>query len=775
MPVKVNMDILQQLGKPDAIVDETLDRLIQSAENKLGKKGHGVGNLFLALFENETYRVQLTEDEIVKAIRSRSQLSQHKITAVLEEFVKEGILHQLPSGHYELINNFVAKKANKKLEADKRLLVTMRNTIQDHQERDELLNRKFLNYLAPFLPQLELTAEERHFIKRSKRNENLKIWGLIALLIIIFTALSLMYYRAESNFKIAEKANEELAKEQDKTEKEKQRAEFAKTEADLARYEAEQARDVALVQQHIADSLRQESEMLRRLAEIDRDSLRELKIKEERLRIRAQKNAELNEELKKRAERHAENAKAKEAEALRNAEKIAALNRIIDAQIRAQKSLDIEDDLLRALEALEAYKVNKDNATIGDTKHPAIVKALYTVADNVFPDVSYSREENIGSVKNIVFQDDNTFFTSSASGVVQRWSVRDWNTIGVPELAKPQRINVAPQIIYNDIAVRNDTVLTGGEDPCLQLARISNGARSVYPQNCSLDEIYQVAFNGTNEYIAVGKSHVWFLEGNKVKTHKKKPSTTNFFVDNGDGTKTVVSVSGQYSYGAQGRHAYTLQSETFTKHIATVDTINIPGSQREIDYGSITAAQHLKRDDQSSLLVLGFSSGRVLVWEEARDGSFFGKEFVFKSHRAAIADIAFSHDKQMMSVASYDGTISVWELEQRQNPAYLPMVFELKENAWALSVAFSGNDNYVVAGDKNGELYFWNINPDDYAFEICDYVTSNYSSYSEQNSMNGGSDITLKGSKAEIRQAAMSQQKVREVNNRVHQIKIICQ
>jgi WD40 repeat protein len=67
---------------------------------------------------------------------------------------------------------------------------------------------------------------------------------------------------------------------------------------------------------------------------------------------------------------------------------------------------------------------------------------------------------------------------------------------------------------------------------------------------------------------------------------------------------------------------------------------------------------------------------------------------------------------------SYDGTVTVWDLAQYNDPTYQPLVL-LSDQGWLFSVAFTPDERYLLTGGQNGALYFWNLQPKVYADQIC--------------------------------------------------------
>jgi WD40 repeat protein len=202
-------------------------------------------------------------------------------------------------------------------------------------------------------------------------------------------------------------------------------------------------------------------------------------------------------------------------------------------------------------------------------------------------------------------------------------------------------------------------------------------------------------------------------------------------VIDGPNGATIFSVQGKYR-----EYAYSLSIDSLGAGGVGRQEINFFGTPREVDYGPVSKVDYGRLNDEVALLVVGFTSGRIMFIEtDARGDRFLPRNAdsrkEFKQHQAAIADFAFSKNGKKLAVASYDGTVSVWDLERYSDPSYQPVILD-RHSGWVLSVAFAHNDEFVISGCQDGSLYFWNVDPQQYAKFLCQLLEETGSAAREE-------------------------------------------
>lgn len=726
-----------------------LDRQIQTLEAKLGRRAGGAGNKLLSLFVKNGFRVQLTEPEIREKMKSMKNLSSNQVDTLLTGMLDSGLLRKTPEDLYELANNFIARKAHEKVEAENRVLRTIKTTIQDRMSRNQLLDETYLNYIRPSLDQLELSSDERKFIRNSEDAVRRRKRWINTLLTILFILMAIFLFGAiynsiqiRRNANALVQKNQELEAARDSTQKALEEVLAAQKLTDSLRLEAEQKTQIALL-------ARDTAEILRRKAIADRDSIFALRqsalaLASENIKLRKQAEGKAKEEknLRERAEK---NEAIADSLYLRSNQ----LNKIITSRIAASRSLQIEDKHMRSLIALEAYKINKQNEEVGDIYHPNIVKALYSAVDASEEDFFRSKEM-IGSVRDIIVSPNGeAFYTAGSDGRVRKWSIQgNWNDV---QLGKPgvkiDTMGAQGGGIHNTIALSPDgkLLLVGGGLGKFQILDTQSGRLlSTYELPHIGEKIFDCAFDDEGNFCGLGQDHAYFWfagilgdveqkyfrfrrsdENRSPLISIDKLSSSIGLLRKKDGEIQAYAVNGKYD-----RYAYTINAQQLDGNQNKIEEYALAfGSSNEVNFGKITALSFHQYDEKNGLLVYGFSSGKIIFLKldelDLDDDPFFGSgSNVFKAHQASISTISFSDDGRLLAVASYDGSVSVWDLTKYKDASYQPMVFD-EMTSWAMTVAFANNNRTLITGCKDGSLYFWNTNPDDYAQYLCAHLDDN--------------------------------------------------
>lgn len=730
MPKVISTELLDQIGRPDEMVDDMLDRQIEALETQLGLRDRGVGNRVLELFLVNGTRIQLSQTQFQQALHRQVGLDEDIANRIIRELTEVGILRVTSAGRYEIANSFLARRAFQKVESENRVLRTIRATIQDRMTRDELLDRQYLNYIGSSLPLLDLSREEKAFVERSRdqvrrrrRRINWALFGVFLLLGALATNSYLNYRSAQQNNNEYLEALNELNIAKAQEEKLKEDAQLALEQAQEAREEAVAARQAAEVAQQEAERNAREAERQRILA----DALR-AEAEEDRNRIFAQSERlrELSEQALRDAERKeqllrvAETSERLAQEALNQAE---VLNRIITSWNAATRALEIEDARTKALVTLEAYKLNRDNPAAGDIYHPSVVRALQAAAASLDEKLQYGLPSaHGGAIRDIIVHPDGAkFYTTGSDGKIRDWEVRNWNLVGLPDMEPARELPVQNEVVYNLLALSPDgqRLLSAGESRDFHVfsapGRRSIGGIPVTPP----DEIFSAGFTAEGDFLAAGFDHFYRYDSDaqQLQEYPKQHSNKSMVIKSPEGAG-IFSIQGQYQ-----DYAYALRIDSLGIGGVGSQEINFFGTPREVDYGPVSKTDYGQLNDSIALWVLGFTSGRIMFIEtDARGDRFLPRNAdsrkEFKQHQAAISDFAFSRDGKKLAVASYDGTVSVWDLQRYSDPSYQPVILD-RHSGWVLSVAFAHNDEFVISGCQDGSLYFWNVNPTQYAKFLC--------------------------------------------------------
>lgn len=730
MPKIVNTELLDQLGRPNEMVDEMLDRQIETLETQLGLRAKGVGNRLLSMFLVNGTRVQLSESHIQRDLERQIGLEPATTTRVIKELNDAGILRITSGGRYEIANSFLARRAFQKVESENRVLRTIRATIQDRMSREEMLDRQYLNYIDTSLPLLDLTPEEEAFIKRSRENvrrRRRQINWIIGIAFFIVAAMAvntyLNYQSARSNNEEFQQANEELNKSRAEERRLREEAQAALRQAREAKEAADDAREAAEIAQENAEISALEAEKQRILA----DALRQEAVQDRnRILAQAERLRELTEQAQRETKRNEalrEQAEVSEKLAQNALNRAETLNRIITSWNAASRALQIEDARIKTLVTLEAYKLNRDNPEVGDVYHPNIVRALLDAASSFDEDLTFDiPEAHKGAIRDIILHPNGEqFYTTGSDGSIKQWRIQSWNPLGVPNLVAPRDFKAQENVVYNQLSISTDgnRLLAAGESNEFHVFHAPNGASVGSIPIQPADEIFSAGFANSGNFVAAGLDHFFRYRAadRQLESFPKRRSNKSLIIKD-DGGLSVFSVQGKYQ-----EFAYELTIDSLGNGAVGNQEINFYGTPKEVDYGPVAKVDYGRLNEEVALLVIGFTSGRVMFIETHANGDHFLPRSAdarkdFKPHQAAISDFAFSNDGKKLAMASYDGTVSIWDLERYADPSYQPVILD-RHPSWVLSVAFAKSDEYIISGCQDGSLHFWNVQPEDYAAFLC--------------------------------------------------------
>ncbi|MDZ4678886.1 MAG: hypothetical protein SH848_02120 [Saprospiraceae bacterium] len=730
MPKVIDSQLLDSIRKPDYLIDELLDKQLERIEEVLGKQAKGLGNKVLALFVQNGVRVQLSEQEVIREFSIKKNVDTHSVRSILDLLKQSGLLQISPGGNFELPNNFIAQRAFRKIESDNRVLRSILLTIQDRMSREQLLDQQYLNYMTPMMDQLELSEVEQEFVQDSRQaiRKERRVFRLF--LTLMFLALLALASWALYNGQETQKSNDNLKLEYDKTrdaEDQARKSFIAAKSAEALARDAEQyaqrQRANAESQRYIADSLRFEAVGSRDLAIKER-------INAERMRQRAEQEAKRNAALEKQARDSSDiynrlrlGAQKNEEVARMERDRAQRLSKIIASRNAAVRTLQMEDRRLRALVAMEAYNINRMDAENGNPLQPDIFKSLYTATRALNPQLSFTQTKHKGGVRDIVFHPDkNVFYSTGSDGVVQEWPIRSWNTVGTPQLGDLKKLEAVGGGVQNALAISGDgrQLLVAGEPAYFQILNTRSGKVEVTLNKTRGEEIFLGGFTKTGGFYAMSQRQFYIWEpGKEVKSFPKLSSKTGGFLPDypEKGDSRLWSFLGVYN-----NYAYELNISEFDGGQEKTEEDNIEGTQKEVDFGNITAVA-VSIVGNKTLVAYGFNTGRLYIIEGADLSNLFQGEGNqnkrFKHHQAAVSDVVFSPDGRWLAAASYDGTVSLWEMSRYNSDAsYQPTVLD-GHNSWVLSLAFSNDSHNLLAGCQDGSIHFWNLNPENYANQLC--------------------------------------------------------
>lgn len=738
---KITLDSLNQVGTGNNIVEDLLDQQVREIESILGENYRGMGNKVLSMFVQGGNRVQLSESAIAEELQNKKKLGGMMVQRILEQMLQANLLRKTPGGKYELSNNLLAQRAFQKVEAENRVLRTMRSNIRDRMARKELLDEHYLNYITSSLDLLELTPEEYAFVDESRDAIQRRKRRRMFLLTLFVTVLSLTAFWALLQTWQAKKSAKELVVRNKELSISRDSSRQAAVNERLLKIDAQQSLELAISEKRRADSLAEVANInaLRANAEAKKASENAKKARLEKNRAESEaasaikarnaatraeaeavRLAERAEDLRIVAEKAKEEAEKARQRAIVFSNAVVALN-------AALKSQELDDPRLQALVARQAYNIVSASPELGLTRHPYIYNALYYAVKDVDKNIRFRNKAHEGSVRDIVFQDDGKrFFTTGSDGQVVQWDINEWNALGVPA-HRQTRLPLEGDAVHNSLALspNEDRLLIGGELSYLQVYNLKNKMvkRFDWPKDKSTEEIFSVGFlNNNGALIGMGRSHFYYLkdENAAIADIPKVSSRASTFLNTSQG---VIALTVQVLYeeltkfNIEGLINGRLSRQEFgTRQI-----------NAQSKYGNLTSIAAQQAGGEG-LVAMGFQNGQIVLGKMNTNTLAMPEALVslFKQNQSPIVDITFSPNGRYLATASLDGRVTIWDLKIAEtDPTYQPLLLEDHEG-WATSVCFTPDERFLLVGTKNGEVAFWNLEPRVYAEHLCNQLRINY-------------------------------------------------
>ncbi len=754
MPKKITIDHFNSIHSIDNVVDSLLEREMSEIEQRYGKMYEGLSTKILSLFSAGGRRVQLSEEEVVKVLEHSRQVKKEVVYDVLRQMEGVGLIRCTNGGRYELANNTLVQRADKKVAAENSLLRNMRLVIRDHAARGEKLDAQYLDHIAPFITRLELAPDEMALVEASreavKKEKRRRVWfvGMIFAVLLAATALSLFnFIRAENE---AQRANIE------KNTSDSLRLEAVRYSSQVdaindqlieKNAELEAARDTADQNRILADIRALEADMAR-------DSLSKEKVRVDSLNnwlnaaLVRQKDA-TDEARKQREEADALRQKAERSSELIEAEKVRADKYAVSLNA-ALRSTTIEDSRVQALVAKKAFDLyseylkGDDYRNKEEANHPSIFNGLYQGLKSLDKDRTWEIRQHEGPINDILVHPNGKQIITVGTGEekVVIWNIPQWNTIGAPDLKEEDFdyvVGLDEDIVYEtvDISADNQYLLLAGQSDRIAVIDYQRKNRDSWkyldPRNSRMfeyDRLYQVAFaNADNnaEFLALSRESYLFHDANLIA---KSPLLGDALIKPKMHTRanTMVKHQGK-TYGLAAQTNIDVYGGTFIK-LQVMSAGKIEEDQLYFDrkgdkdkFGQPVAIAASQRE--RGVLAVGMENGHILISEfdiQKRTGSFIPpsklQAQIFKPHQAAISDIAISEDERYLAISSLDGTISVWDLNLYRNASYQPIILD-DHRDWVTALAFAQKGRMLLAGTQDGIVHFWNFHAPDYAKMIC--------------------------------------------------------
>jgi WD40 repeat protein len=359
----------------------------------------------------------------------------------------------------------------------------------------------------------------------------------------------------------------------------------------------------------------------------------------------------------------------------------------------ALKSIQMDDQNLKGLLALQGFQFNKDYN--GSANNSDIYEALYKSLV-VFKGKDFnSLKGHEGAVRSLVFlPNKRIFYSAGADGKILRW-----------DLDAP---GSGPQLLMaNNFSNR-----------CLAIS--SNGKWLACGTGNSSIQVFSLNQPGSSPQMLEGHkgwvNDIKFMEGKDILISSSEDKSLIYWdlqsgehhtiASNNIRLRSIcISKDGKYIFGG------TDDGKIIRWNIETSESITL------FDNNAITIYA-LTLNAAGSNMAIGDKSGNIWIINTAT-----GKKIAqAKGHTARILDISYSPDNSQLASSSFDGTIRIWNAHDLSEA---PIVINEHES-WVLSIAFSPDGKYLASSSNNGDLiYYWATRPNYLADLICKFLTRN--------------------------------------------------
>ncbi len=457
--------------------------------------------------------------------------------------------------------------------------------------------------------------------------------------------------------------------------RQKAAADLAKNKADEAAITAQKERDNAFEQKRLADEATGRAK-------------------------RAEENAKDKEQIAIDKGEEARKAEALAQKEKENADKLRYLALSKSLAIKATKN--IPDSQLKGLLARQGYNFNveHDGASFNSDIYDGVYKALAQ-----FGDISTKSLKGHSQQVNVVINNgssDQGVFSADSEGKILQWSVKN-GQVNADTI-------IGARLGYNTKNLTGDPkgnwLIASGDYPS------ADGSTFI-------------------DYFNLGNKTKRRLEGFKgvIQNTVLLPSEKEFLALQENG-KDIV----KYSYSTNSVSAFITPSVKINHLALSANGKLLVGGGNdgkvfiwELDNGNKERVVYETKGDaitsvrfspNGKFLVAGNREGEVAILEPVTGAVVR----TFSEIQAQINDVEFSPDGRYLAVASFDGTLRVWNMNDLK---LQPLVLSGYDD-WAAALDFTTNGEFLLGGGfANGEVRVWPIDITQMAEKLCTHINRN--------------------------------------------------
>lgn len=388
-------------------------------------------------------------------------------------------------------------------------------------------------------------------------------------------------------------------------------------------------------------------------------------------------------------------AEASALSAKKSQNKAFELRMLSIVQSMSVKSLQIDRDKQeKALVAYQAYLFNLKykGLQFNPDVYYGLLSALKSYKGKTFNHLT----GHTATVRAIVFSpSNNVFYSAGNDGRIIQWALRD-STIH-KTIYQNKSFNTCLAISVNG------KLLACGTDSLIQIFDISNSNPTLLKVlKGHYDNVLSVVFTPDCNNLISASADKSIISWNLDNWEKRE------FVKRNDPVRSVaITPDGKTIIG--GTHDGSL---IFWNRYSK-DSLKVVGD-KNVSINIITVSP------DGSMLATADNAGMIKIWNI----SFKKQIMSLSGHSARISDLKFSPDNNLLASSSFDGSIRIWNTD---NFNYQPYVLKGDEKNWVWSIAFSTDNNNLLAGMKNNKIIRWPLNSKLIAIQLAPLVGRNLS------------------------------------------------
>jgi len=390
------------------------------------------------------------------------------------------------------------------------------------------------------------------------------------------------------------------------------------------------------------------------------------------------------------------------AEAERQRSNVERLNILNIAQAMAAKSLQIRDNELRGLVALQANIFNTENG--GNQHDRYIYDGLYYALKTLSfaeKDTLYSLLGHSGVVRGVEFSNSgDQIYSAATDGKIFVWNFNSTNRNPIQLYSNKARNR------FIKIANNGKWLVVGSDQNIIQCFDLERNLKRPISVQGHTGAVHDVVIAPNSKlFISIGDDKIlraYIFEENRSQMLRR------FNIEYKD---MALSADGQI---------LALGSEN--GKVVLLNTTNVD-EERTLFEDNRSPVIALAFHPVNNVLAVGFDNGNVELYDISNGLINPTKlEEELPGHGSGISNIIFNKDGSLLATASLDGTIQLWEYNNINN---LPIVLSDHGGNYVWDLSFSPDSNYLISGCENGLIKIWPTKIEMLSSQICGHLSRN--------------------------------------------------